>query len=79
MHALVHVTSPPVRVARTSVWRTEEPADVVGYSRLMGEDAVGTATLVREQREATARIARAFGRSARQDEGRRSALWSSPP
>jgi adenylate cyclase len=36
-------------------------ADVVGYSRLMGEDEVGTAKFVRERRDAAARIARAFG------------------
>ena len=36
-------------------------ADVVGYSRLMGEDEAGTAKLVRERRETTARIVRAFG------------------
>jgi TolB-like protein/class 3 adenylate cyclase len=36
-------------------------ADVVGYSRLMGEDEAGTAKLVRERREAAARIVRAFG------------------
>jgi len=31
-------------------------ADVVGYSRLMGEDEAGTARLVRERREAAAPI-----------------------
>jgi adenylate cyclase len=36
-------------------------ADVVGYSRLMGEDEAGTAKLVRERREAAAQIVRAFG------------------
>jgi adenylate cyclase len=36
-------------------------ADVLGYSRLMGEDEAGTAKLVRERREAAAQIARAFG------------------
>jgi TolB-like protein/class 3 adenylate cyclase len=36
-------------------------ADVLGYSRLMGEDEVGTAKLVRERREAAAQIVRAFG------------------
>jgi class 3 adenylate cyclase len=35
-------------------------ADVVGYSRLMGEDEAGAAKLVRERRDATA-IVRAFG------------------
>src|SRR5271165_7379093 len=36
-------------------------ADVVGYSRLMGEDEAGTAKLVRERREAGAPIVQAFG------------------
>ena len=36
-------------------------ADVVGYSRLMGEDEAGTAKLVRERREAAAPIVRAYG------------------
>ncbi len=36
-------------------------ADVVGYSRLMGEDEAGTAKLVRERREAATPIVRAFG------------------
>jgi TolB-like protein/class 3 adenylate cyclase len=36
-------------------------ADVVGYSRLMGEDEAGTAAAVRERREAAAPIVRAFG------------------
>jgi class 3 adenylate cyclase len=36
-------------------------ADVVGYSRLMGEDETGTAKLVRERREAAMPIVRAFG------------------
>jgi TolB-like protein/class 3 adenylate cyclase len=36
-------------------------ADIVGYSRLMGEDEAGTAKLVRERREAAAQIVRAFG------------------
>ena len=36
-------------------------ADVVGYSRLMGEDEAGTARAVRERREAAAPIVRAFG------------------
>ena len=36
-------------------------ADVVGYSRLMGEDEAGTARVVRERREAAAPIVRAFG------------------
>jgi class 3 adenylate cyclase len=36
-------------------------ADVVGYSRLMGEDEAGTAELVRERREAAAPIVRRFG------------------
>jgi class 3 adenylate cyclase len=31
-------------------------ADVVGYSRLMGEDGAGTAKAVREHREAATRI-----------------------
>jgi class 3 adenylate cyclase len=36
-------------------------ADVVGYSRLMGEDEAGTARLVRERREVATPIVRAFG------------------
>jgi class 3 adenylate cyclase len=36
-------------------------ADVVGYSRLMGEDEAGTAHAVREHREAAAPIVRGFG------------------
>jgi class 3 adenylate cyclase len=36
-------------------------ADVVGYSRLMGEDEVGTAKLVRERRETATPIVGAFG------------------
>jgi adenylate cyclase len=36
-------------------------ADVVGYSRLMGEDEAGTAKAVREHREAAAPIVREFG------------------
>jgi TolB-like protein/class 3 adenylate cyclase len=36
-------------------------ADVVGYSRLMGEDEAGTARAVRERRDAAAPIVRAFG------------------
>jgi adenylate cyclase len=36
-------------------------ADVVGYSRLMGEDEAGTAKVVRERREAAAQIVRTFG------------------
>jgi len=36
-------------------------ADVVGYSRLMGEDEAGTAKVVRERREAATRIVRSFG------------------
>ena len=36
-------------------------ADVVGYSRLMGEDEAGTAKVVRERREAAGQIVRAFG------------------
>jgi class 3 adenylate cyclase/TolB-like protein len=36
-------------------------ADVVGYSRMMGEDEAGTARLVRERREAATPIVRAFG------------------
>ena len=35
-------------------------ADVVGYSRLMGEDEAGTAKLVRERREASTPIVRSF-------------------
>jgi TolB-like protein/class 3 adenylate cyclase len=36
-------------------------ADVVGYSRLMGEDEAGTAKIVRERREAAIPIVRSFG------------------
>jgi class 3 adenylate cyclase len=36
-------------------------ADVVGYSRLMGEDEAGTAKVVRERREAAAQIVHTFG------------------
>jgi len=36
-------------------------ADVVGYSRLMGEDEAGTARLVRERREEATPIVRSFG------------------
>ncbi|HME83011.1 MAG TPA: adenylate/guanylate cyclase domain-containing protein [Roseiarcus sp.] len=36
-------------------------ADVVGYSRLMGEDEAGTARAVREHREAAGPIIRGFG------------------
>src|SRR6516162_8408484 len=36
-------------------------ADVVGYSRLMGEDEAGTAKVVRERREAATAIVRTFG------------------
>ena len=36
-------------------------ADVVGYSRLMGEDEAGTAKVVRERREAATPIVRSFG------------------
>ncbi len=35
-------------------------ADVVGYSRLMGEDEAGTARMVRERREAATPIVRSF-------------------
>src|SRR5271163_4365977 len=37
-------------------------ADVVGYSRLMGEDEAGTARSVREHREAARPIVAGFGR-----------------
>jgi TolB-like protein/class 3 adenylate cyclase len=37
-------------------------ADVVGYSRMMGQDEAGTAAAVRERRAAAAPIVRAFGR-----------------
>jgi TolB-like protein/class 3 adenylate cyclase/tetratricopeptide (TPR) repeat protein len=36
-------------------------ADVVGYSRLMGEDEAGTAKIVRERRESATPIVRSFG------------------
>jgi adenylate cyclase len=36
-------------------------ADVVGYSRLMGEDEAGTARAVREHRQAATPIVRSFG------------------
>jgi class 3 adenylate cyclase len=35
--------------------------DVVGYSRLMGQDEAGTAKIVRERREAAKPIVRSFG------------------
>jgi len=36
-------------------------ADLVGYSRLMGEDEAGTANAVRERREAAMPIVRSHG------------------
>ena len=48
-------------------------ADVVGYSRLMGEDEAGTARAVREHREAARPIVAGLGRPHRQDDGRRPA------
>ncbi|HVP98924.1 MAG TPA: hypothetical protein VMS87_06690, partial [Roseiarcus sp.] len=36
-------------------------ADVIGYSRLMGEDEAGTARIVRERREEATPIVRSFG------------------
>jgi class 3 adenylate cyclase len=36
-------------------------ADVVGYSRLMGEDEAGTAKIVRERRDTATPIVRSFG------------------
>jgi adenylate cyclase len=36
-------------------------ADIVGYSRMMGQDEAGTARVVRERREAAAPIVRSFG------------------
>jgi class 3 adenylate cyclase len=36
-------------------------ADVVGYSRLMGEDEAGTAKIVRERREAAGPIVAGLG------------------
>ena len=36
-------------------------ADVVGYSRMMGEDEAGTVKLVRERRESAAPIVAAYG------------------
>jgi adenylate cyclase len=39
-------------------------ADVVGYSRMMGEDEAGTARAVRERREAAETIAAASRRSS---------------
>ena len=47
--------------------------DVVGYSRLMGEDEAGTALAVREHREAARPIVAGLGRPHRQDDGRRAA------
>ncbi len=38
-----------------------QAADVVGYSRMMGEDEAGTAKAVRERREAAEAIAAAQG------------------
>ena len=52
-------------------------ADVVGYSRLMGQDEAGTAKAVRSGREAPRRSSRAR-RPHRQDDGRRRAAWSFP-
>ena len=46
-------------------------ADVVGYSRLMGEDEAGTARAVSERREAATPIVAFVRRPARQDDGRR--------
>ena len=48
-------------------------ADVVGYSRLMGEDEAGTALAVRERREAARADRRRPRRPHRQDDGRRPA------
>ena len=48
-------------------------ADVVGYSRLMGEDEAGTARAVREHREAADADRSRIRRAARQDDGRRRA------
>ena len=46
-------------------------ADVVGYSRLMGEDEAGTALGVREHREAARPIVAGLRRAHRQDNRRR--------
>ena len=53
-------------------------ADVVGYSRLMGEDEAGTARAVRERREAATPIVRrsAAGSSRR---WATASCWSFPP
>ena len=48
-------------------------ADVVGYSRLMGEDEAGTAIAVREHRDAARPIVAGLGGPHRQDDGRRPA------
>ena len=47
--------------------------DVVGYSRLMGEDEAGTAREVREHRQAARPIVGGARRAHRQDDGRRPA------
>ena len=52
-------------------------ADVVGYSRLMGEDEAGTAQAVREHREAAMPIVGARWAGV-QDDGRRDTAWSLP-
>jgi hypothetical protein len=49
-------------------------ADVVGYSRLMGEDEAGTARAVSEHREAARPLA--VGSSTRRATG---SCWSFPP
>ena len=46
-------------------------ADVVGYSRMMGEDEAGTAKAVLERQEAAAPIVAATRRAGLQDDGRR--------
>jgi class 3 adenylate cyclase len=46
-------------------------ADVVGYSRLTGEDGTGTAKAVRERREASMPIVAGHGGPHRQDDARR--------
>jgi class 3 adenylate cyclase len=48
-------------------------ADVVGYSRLMGDDEAGTATAVREHRDAATPIVRTHGGRIVKTNGRRRA------
>ena len=53
-------------------------ADVVGYSRLMGQDEAGTAKAVREGHEASTPIVAGHGGRIVKTDGRRVSLWSFP-